>query len=1146
MTLVNQSSVLGDLIPNVYIKKITLETSGDENTDRNPHIDHEREPGKVRNPETGKVESVILMPDYFKKSAEAEAMVVNIDFVIKEKLNNSLVSSWFSEQDFIEYFNVKVLQVESPRRLQNLLLSSFKIKDAKKYKIISIKEEIGKTALNQLVFSIDDDGNKVYDISFRTKFTVKNSNPKFLAYVAIAYLDLKSLAAKYKLDLKESDEEEFQSRPAAELVIEDYDIAGKSYQFVDDTGAIWAGPVYQTDEGAWFAGFDNQGSALEVKEVINSKIQDFRSVKELERLQLDLSVIENRLFSPGQNIKLLTNDVLGVEHLRKNIGPFSLSRDSDGNCRFLFGVDFLSLVRDNVVLGPMLRNDNKELLEFVKIRHITVSRVRIANDNKGIPDENGLTTFHKEDFPEPIITSGEKKGNTLFTRSTPKGSLRELKLFQENDSGMRFFTGIDKTMKDITYGAYKYEATFEIEDRTREFFTGELDELIQATNGLNQFLQTASLLDNFDPMLNRFKDSFITAQEKMYVSQPEKAPWYTAISTYSKIMSVMYEKFDDKVIDFLYTIVHPRTSNPNGIRTMIQLIEKLAQELASLLKTTISGKAGKWVPGQAQQSRDYVATRGKVAVKSFTVSGYSQDFFDSDIPKAVGFDFLSIKETDTENNDDGLAVVSNLDFETRVEKETLKYFKGLTPNINLATEATTYTQDDKIENSKYSYLTPSKISLGAQNKMSLLGQGKKLFDPEEYKKLVPNMVAFKALKNSPQIPLGGFNVSEDSKMTISEQSAVHAMTNLLSQSGLIIETEADTKKQVAENDLGSSETPRTSDSRDVLGKDSKFLAEDTLVENKGNLNPEESVRQYPPKDAAAVFSALSIPILDDGANEPLIQSKARQERKKRFNTLASFDLQNPANLLDAAGDNPILKASVESGKGFKDGIRKPDYIKALPNQIKSVLLAGISSGEITKNWYDGVKMGVDPLDIPDNNFMFKLNYKVINRIEMLVGFDYNDTGLLLINKPRWKRLTEALFDEVAKGTNALCRLTPYTNREMGIVVPTSLDLNVYNQYFILSPEKKILDSIIPVITATKFGDIKDKIDAKAKEKLNEIEYYSNLPLTTNKKAPTMPQISELTAEKVESNRKNRFVAGNTSELEDKFDASTPTNKRGSF
>ena len=1143
MALVNQSSVLGDLIPNVYIKKITLETSGDENTDRNPHIDHEREPGKILNPETGKVESVVLMPDYFKKSVEAESMSVSIDFVIKEKLNNSLVSSWFSEQDFVEYFKVKVLQIEGPGRLQRLLLGSFKVEDAKRYKIISVKDEIGKTALNQLVFSIDDDGNKVYDVSFNVKFVVENPNPKFLAYVAVAYLDLASLAAKYKMDLREEDTEEFQSRPAAELVIEDYDVAGKSYQFIDDAGTIWAGPVYQTEAGAWFAGFDDQGSALEIREVTNSKIQDFRNVKELERLQLDFSTIENRLFSAGRNIKLLTNDTLGVERQRKSIGPFSLSRDKDGNCRFLFGVDFLSLVRDNVVLGPMLRDDNKELLEFVKIRHITINRIRIANDNKGIPDENGLTTFSKEDFPEPIITSGERKGNTLFTRSTPKGSLRELKLFQENDSGMRFFTGVDRTMKDVTYGAYKYEAKIEIEDRTREYFTDELDELILATNNLNQFLQTASLLENFDPTLNRFKDSFITSQEKKYASNPKLAPWSTSVNTYAKIMSVMYKEFDEQLVNFLYTIVHPRTSNVNGIRTMIQLIEKLSQEIASILKTTISGKAGKWVPGQTQQSRDYVATRGKVAVKSFTVSGYSQDFFDSDIPKEVGYDFLSIKEIDAENNDDGLAVVSNLDFETRVEKETLKYFKGLTPNINLATEATTYTQDDKIENSKYSYLTPSKVSLGAANKMNLLDQGKKLFEAKAYEKLIPNMVAFKALKNSPQIPLGGFNISEVSKLTTSEQSAVHAMSNLFSESGLIIETDADTKKQAEQNDLGSVKTPRTSDSQDILGKDSKFLTEDTLEENKANLNPEESVRQYPPKDAAAVLKVLSIPFLDDGSKEPLIQTKANQEKKARFNTLASFNLQNPDNVLDASGQNPILKSEVESGKISSEGFGKQDYVKSLPNQIKSVLLSSISSAETTKNWYDEelcahTVCGDEPLNIPDNNFMFKLNYNVINRIEMLVGFERNETGLLLINKPRWKRLTAKLFEEVSKGTNALCRLVPYTNRELGIVVPTSLDLNVYNQYFILSPEKKIQDFVIPIVTLSKLGTIKDKIDEKAKESMNEIEYISNLPLTTNKKIPT---ISGVIPVKVES--EERFAAD--SEIEQEKKNSSP-NKRGSF
>ena len=43
MVAVNQEQLIGSLIPDVYIKTVTLETSGTPIRETNPHIDHTRE-----------------------------------------------------------------------------------------------------------------------------------------------------------------------------------------------------------------------------------------------------------------------------------------------------------------------------------------------------------------------------------------------------------------------------------------------------------------------------------------------------------------------------------------------------------------------------------------------------------------------------------------------------------------------------------------------------------------------------------------------------------------------------------------------------------------------------------------------------------------------------------------------------------------------------------------------------------------------------------------------------------------------------------------------------------------------------------------------------------------------------------------------
>ena len=49
MAAVNQEELIGSLIPDVYIKTVTLETTGTPIRETNPHIDHKRESLLIKN-----------------------------------------------------------------------------------------------------------------------------------------------------------------------------------------------------------------------------------------------------------------------------------------------------------------------------------------------------------------------------------------------------------------------------------------------------------------------------------------------------------------------------------------------------------------------------------------------------------------------------------------------------------------------------------------------------------------------------------------------------------------------------------------------------------------------------------------------------------------------------------------------------------------------------------------------------------------------------------------------------------------------------------------------------------------------------------------------------------------------------------------
>ena len=84
---VSQESILGSLIPDVYINGVTLETSGSPVRETNPHIAHVREAPKQKPP---------------------EQLVVTVDLSLKERLDDSLISSWFGEQEFTKYLKIKL------------------------------------------------------------------------------------------------------------------------------------------------------------------------------------------------------------------------------------------------------------------------------------------------------------------------------------------------------------------------------------------------------------------------------------------------------------------------------------------------------------------------------------------------------------------------------------------------------------------------------------------------------------------------------------------------------------------------------------------------------------------------------------------------------------------------------------------------------------------------------------------------------------------------------------------------------------------------------------------------------------------------------------------------------------------------------
>ena len=92
-----------------------------------------------------------------------------------------------------------------------------------------------------------------------------------------------------------------------------------------------------------------------------------------------------------------------------------------------------------------------------------------------------------------------------------------------------------------------------------------------------------------------------------------------------------------------------------------------------------------------------------------------EDTFDTEVPKEFGYDFLANTGASTIGINKGLRNISGQQFNARLKNEMLKYFTAENPSSFVVTnlgEGITFTPNDTIFTSLFSYLSPSIINLG--------------------------------------------------------------------------------------------------------------------------------------------------------------------------------------------------------------------------------------------------------------------------------------------------------------------------------------------------------------------------------------------------------------------------------------------------
>lgn len=1140
MVFLNQQAILGAIIPDVRISKITLESGGDTLIEREPHINHEREAGLVADAR-GNLTRAVVLPSFKDASETGQPLRITVDLVIKEKLDNSLVGSWFTNQDFSQYLQLKIFQstrqdvtqaatnnkrffevadhtrgrtiltqasdaeakailpsIDVPlgTNLRSILQNSLTIK------VLSMKDDhLGdKDNLNKHYTEIDSDGNRITTLTYRVDFQLPNENPNHLAYFAFSYINLLQLAQDFSLNFDSvSNFRDPIGVVTSDIVFRDGSIVDESFIFTDPTGRIWTGPITRSSGGEFFGVTNAQQDISEATRLVrrtiqNSKVQDFRNFHELESLSLDFSFVENEIIR--RKVLNLARDPLDFIAPKMFFSRMYLARDDEDNARFFFSVNYKRIMEETSIYGKFFQRTVSfpDIVQKSAITSMKVFRHRVGGSPEvgSAPREN--EKFDDDQIDEVFVVSGEKIFKNFVTINNDKGSLKEIERLHtpnQNLMGIRHFTGVDKEMPLITDGYYKYGVEFEIQDPALAYLIERLNVLRSARANFEKYYQEASSIGtiskqiaftdphidfagekvefneakqgNFDPVLNRFTQEFIENQRQRFLNaQTIVTPWGAAVLIYLQTLRLFTDEQDlrfDELLPKLLHFVHPATGNLRGIQKLIDLMQALENSINVALgidqgSTNISG-----VPEDGSPLESTVAM-GTKAKKTISVKFLFSEIYDSSVDNATGYDFLDI--AGEQDKLDGLKFITGEEYNTRVEKETDKYFNRLNqinPDISLNFGDQAFTENDTIDITSYSYLTPSKYKVRDRFEITRLGESP---TPKNVKEKLATADICTRNRNS--------------RSTISQRPGTNNASNL---STGVQTLRAETLQLFA--DLCIVPVVFAAPARLPLGD--AILPQADVQRTPDPVDPIIDVRSACEVDIEKVNNTNYVPLMLDLARRttidkvsPTVASKLKkgafasnQNAASRRVNIQNFDVLNENSLINRLIENPGSFSAEAFFQGAAHTTTLNTALKALPNQVKSLFLARTNPDVIKTNWFENP---TDPILTNDDEAEFRLSYRMINVIQIFNGYDEDEEGNPLVNSPRWEPLTLQLFNE-ATGQALLCRLHSYENKLIGIKREEALELPIFDEYFILRPQRDAEPSeespSIPQETITAFN-----------------------------------------------------------------------------
>lgn len=744
--------------------------------------------------------------------------------------------------------------------------------------------------------------------------------------------------------------------------------------------AFYTGPKTQLENGRWVTGVEQneESEFLTVRNIPNIKVSDFRDIQDL-----------------GQQLNLARTPTFEETDPSDSSSYFSSlfsTRDKDDNLRFVFAFDYKDYYSDASLYGKLFDEMSNRLQDRVLVNS-AVSSVILARKRVDAGFTNQLE--------EKIIMSGEPSGDRFRDVSAPYGALKEEELsFQKGTLFTRSFSGTDKDFKNINTGKYRYLVEMQIQDGMYNFLTFQEDDLVASQKLLEEYINDLNDPKNYDTASDTYSEEFIVKLNENIEFQ--NLPYIRALISLTENISFLTPGLRraevKKIINTIRFMLSPRTGTKEGVETansyLKQVLSKIRKikELVDENSTTTSIKAPRG---------NSVYTIKRTFVETFSAANSFRS----------GVAFLSPTEIVELDAATGLKTIEGLDFEARIEDESVKFFgsKDASFQLNVGRRGVTTSARE----SSFGYLTPTTVRLGEK---TYVVHGNKNTSPSGDSTVVSLQTGdedtYREVLSGLTKPLIE-GLSMDTLDIVPESDPDFSPISNIDE----LQTNDQAKEAIKNfnNSLSSHSTdyknPITTanvqgiDSQDAVQKSSRAAQEEQLkLDNLSSM---------------ARYTDVNTPDLENTKVAP-------EDLEKTSTALTTTTL--------STGDTLLITAL----NGTSQNLTVNDFA-GIPNHFKALYTNSTSLGDVFSRIVADIENGF--------NERYNLLLGSMVRIKVLTGFLKSPfNGKTLIKTPIFAPLTYELYRQNA-GKNLLCKLEPYENAKIGFT--RSNDASIYNEYFIL-------------------------------------------------------------------------------------------------